>query len=68
MISSQGHLLAGKTKAIPDPVFISLSGAHGLLKFAVQLLSEKAGSKPQRRYNNSLSGLYTGSECAAHWL
>ncbi|KAL0044984.1 hypothetical protein WJX82_004172 [Trebouxia sp. C0006] len=40
---------AGKTKAVRDPVFISLSGAHGLLKFAVQLLSEKAGSKPQRR-------------------
>ncbi|DBA84407.1 TPA: hypothetical protein ACH3X1_006045 [Trebouxia sp. C0004] len=40
---------AAKTKTVTDPVFMSLSGAHGLLKFAVQLLTEKAGSKPQRR-------------------
>ncbi|KAL0019081.1 hypothetical protein WJX79_005114 [Trebouxia sp. C0005] len=40
---------AGKTKAVRNPVFISLSGARGLLKFAAQLLTEKAGSQLHRR-------------------
>ncbi len=69
-IHSPGHLLVGKVKAVRDPVFMSLSGAHGLLKFAVQLLTEKAGSKPHRRYKCilALSVLHVGSGWAVYWL